>query len=186
MSKRITAAEAASYIKDGMTVMIGGFMTCGTPEKLMDAIVAKGVSELTVIANDAGLENQGIGKLVAAGLIKKMIATHIGLNPQVARLMNEGKMEVILQPQGTLAEQIRAGGAGLGGVLTPTGLGTAVADGKAVVSVDGKDYLLEKPIRADVALLLGTKVDGAGNIFYKGATQNFNPLIATAADLVIV
>jgi acetate CoA/acetoacetate CoA-transferase alpha subunit len=186
MSKKISAQEAAAQIKEGMTLMIGGFMTCGTPEGLMDAIVAQGTGNLTVIANDGGLENKGIGKLVAAGLVKKMIATHIGLNPQVGRMMNEKTMEVVLTPQGTLAEQIRAGGAGLGGVLTPTGLGTAVAEGKDVVTVDGKEYLLEKPLRADVALLLGSVVDEEGNIFYRGTTKNFNPLMATAADLVIV
>lgn len=185
MNKRITVQEAASHIKAGMTLMIGGFMACGTPEKLMDAIVAQGTGELTIVANDGGFENQGIGKLVAAGLVKKMIVTHIGLNPQIGRLMNEGAIEVILTPQGTLAEQIRSAGAGLGGVLTPTGIGTTVAEGKEVITVDGREYLLEKPIRADVALLLGSKIDEEGNIFYQGTTKNFNPLMATAADLVI-
>lgn len=186
MNKKITAKEAAALVKDGMTLMIGGFMTCGTPEALMDAIVEAGPTNLTLVANDGGLENQGIGKLIAAGLVKKMIVTHIGLNPQVGRLMNEGSMEVVLTPQGTLAEQIRAAGAGLGGVLTPTGLGTSVADGKDIITVDGKQFLLEKPVRADVALLLGSIVDEEGNVFYKGTTQNFNPLMATAADTVIV
>jgi len=187
MSKMIVSAqEAAVHIKDGMTLMIGGFMACGTPEALMDALVRNGTSNLTVIANDAGLENVGIGKLVSAGLLKKLIASHIGLNPLVGKLMNEGKLEVILTPQGTLAEQVRAGGAGLGGVLTPTGLGTSVQDGKEVITVDGKEFLLEKPLRADVALLLGSIVDKDGNIFYKGTTQNFNPLMATAADIVVV
>jgi acetate CoA/acetoacetate CoA-transferase alpha subunit len=186
MNKKLSAQEATAHIKEGMTLMIGGFMACGTPEGLMDAIVAQGTGNLTVIANDGGFENKGIGKLVAAGLVKKMIASHIGLNPQVGRLLNEKKLEVILTPQGTLAEQIRAGGAGLGGVLTPTGLGTAVAEGKDVITVDGKEYLLEKPLRADVALLLGSVVDEEGNIFYRGTTKNFNPLMATAADLVIV
>ena len=183
--KKITAQEAAALVQDGMTVMIGGFMSNGTPEILMDALVAKGVKNLTVIANDSGTPGTGIGKLVEAGAVKRLIASHIGLNPLTGQLMHDGAMEVLLVPQGTLAEQIRAGGAGLGGVLTPTGLGTSVAEGKDVVTVDGRDYLLEKPLRADVALLRGSVVDEAGNVFYKGTTRNFNPLMALAADVVI-
>lgn len=184
--KKITAQEAAAQLKDGMIVMIGGFMSNGTPEILMDAIVEKGVKELTIIANDSGTPETGIGKLIAAGLVKKLIASHIGLNPLTGQLMNEGKLKVVLVPQGTLVEQIRAAGAGLGGVLTPTGLGTAVAEGKEVITIDGKEYLLEKPIHADVALLRGSIVDENGSIFYKGTTRNFSPYMATAADLVIV
>lgn len=184
--KQITAEQAMEYIKDGMTVMIGGFMSCGTPEILMDALVAKGLKNLTVIANDTGTPDTGICKLVAAGAVKKLIASHIGLTPLTGQLMSEGKLDVTLVPQGTLAEQIRAGGAGLGGILTPTGLGTDVATGKEIITVDGRDYLLEKPLRADVALLRGSIVDEDGNIFYRGTTRNFNPLMATAADLVIV
>lgn len=183
--KKITAREAADYIQDGMTVMIGGFMSNGTPEILMDALVKKGVKNLTVIANDSGTPGTGIGKLIAAGAVKKLIATHIGLNPLTGQLMNEGTLEVELVPQGTLAERIRAGGAGLGGVLTPTGLGTAVAEGKEIITVDGKEYLLEKPLRADAALLRGSIADEDGSLFYKGTTRNFNPMMATAADLVI-
>ncbi len=186
MAKQIDAKQAAEFVKNGMTVMIGGFMSNGTPEIIMDALVEKGVKDLTVIANDSGTPGTGIGKLVAAGAVKKLIASHIGLNPQTGQLMNEGTMEVTLTPQGTLAEQIRAGGAGLGGVLTPTGLGTEVAEGKQVVQVDGKDYLLEKPLRADVALLRGSVVDVDGNVLYKGTTRNFNPMMATAADVVVV
>ena len=185
MAQMIGAAQAADMIKDGMTVMIGGFMSNGTPEILMDAIVEKGIKNLTVIANDTGTPGTGIGKLIAAGAVKKLIATHIGLNPMTGQLMNEGTLAVTLVPQGTLAEQIRAGGAGLGGVLTPTGLGTDVANGKEVITVDGKPYLLEKPLRADVALIRGSVVDQAGNVFYKGTTRNFNPMMATAADVVI-
>lgn len=186
MAKRIGAAQAAEMVKDGMTVMIGGFMSNGTPEIIMDALVAKGVKGLTVIANDAGTPNAGIGKLIAAGAVKKLIASHIGLNPQAGKLMNEGALEITLTPQGTLAEQIRSGGAGLGGVLTPTGLGTDVAKGKQIVEVDGRSFLLEKPLRADVALLRGSVVDESGNVIYKGTTRNFNPMMATAADVVIV
>lgn len=183
--KKITAQQAAEFVKDGMTVMIGGFMSNGTPQILMDALVAKGVKNLTVIANDSGTPGDGIGKLIAAGAVKKLIASHIGLNPQTGQLMNEGVIEVCLVPQGTLAEQIRAAGAGLGGVLTPTGLGTEVAAGKQTVTVDGREFLLEKPLRADVALLRGSVIDEDGNIFYKGTTRNFNPMMATAADVVI-
>lgn len=183
--KKITAQQAAEFVKDGMTVMVGGFMSNGTPQILMDALVAKGVKDLTIIANDSGTPGDGIGKLIAAGAVKKLIASHIGLNPQTGQLMNEGVVEVCLVPQGTLAEQIRATGAGLGGVLTPTGLGTEVAAGKETVTVDGREFLLEKPLRADVALLRGSIIDEDGNIFYRGTTRNFNPMMATAADIVI-
>lgn len=184
-NKTITAKEAVSFIHDGMTLMIGGFMSNGTPEILMDALVEKGVRGLTVIANDSGTPGTGIGKLIEAGAVKKLIASHIGLNPLTGQLMNEGKLEVVLVPQGTLAEQIRAGGAGLGGVLTPTGLGTGVAEGKDVITVDGKVYLLEKPLKADAALLRASVADENGSLFYKGTTRNFNPMMATAAELVI-
>lgn len=185
MNKQITADQAVAHIQDGMSVMIGGFLSNGTPEILMDALVKRGVKNLTVMANDGGTTGTGIAKLIAAGQVKKLIATHVGMNPQVAQLMNEGKLEVELVPQGTMAERIRAGGAGLGGVLTPTGLGTSVAEGKEIITVDGKEYLLEKPLHADVALLRGSIVDEDGSIFYKGTTRNFNPMMATAADLVI-
>ena len=186
MAKMISAADAAEIIDDGMTVMIGGFMSNGTPQILMDALVKKGIKNLTVIANDSGLPDNGIGKLIASGAIKKLIATHIGLNPTTGKLMNDGVLEVNLVPQGTLAEQIRSGGAGLGGFLTPTGTATPAADGKEVIVVDGKEYLLEKPLRADVSLISGSIVDENGNIFYKGTTRNFNPAMAMAADVVIV
>lgn len=185
MSKVITMAQAAEHVQDGMSVMIGGFMTNGTPQILCDAIVARGVKNLTVIANDAGFPDDGIGKLIRAGCVSHLIATHIGLNPEAGKGMNEGTMKVTLVPQGTLAEQIRAGGAGLGGVLTPTGLGTSVADGKDVITVDGKEYLLEKPMRADVALIRASRIDEDGNVFYAGTTRNFNTVMATAADVVI-
>lgn len=186
MSKYIDAKQAAELVKDGMTVMIGGFMSNGTPEILIDALVSKGVKDLTVIANDAGTPDTGIGKLVAEGAIKKLIVSHIGLNPLAGQLMNEGKMEITLIPQGTLAEQIRAGGAGLGGILTPTGIGTDLELGKEIIHVDSRRYLLEKPMCADIALLRGSIVDDDGNIFYKGTTRNFNTIMATAAELVIV
>lgn len=173
-------------IKDGMSIMIGGFLGCGSPHKVIDALVASGVKDLTIIGNDTGFVDKGIGKLVVNGQVKKVIVSHIGTNKETGRLMNEGLMEVCLVPQGTLAEQVRAGGAGLGGFLTPIGIGTPVEVGKQVISLDGTDYLLEKALRADVALLFGSVVDRKGNIYYNKATRNFNPLMAMAADLVIV
>lgn len=186
MNKIISIEQAVDKIQDGMTVMIGGFLAVGTPELLIDALVKKGVKNLTIIANDTGYPDRGIGKLIVNKQAKKTIASHVGTNPETGRQMNEGEMEVILVPQGTLAEQIRCGGAGLGGFLTPTGLGTIVENGKEIVTVDGVQYLLEKPLKADIALLLGSKVDKKGNIYYNEATRNFNPMMATAAETVIV
>lgn len=188
-NKIITAEQAADMIKDGSTVMIGGFMSCGTPEVLMDAVVKKGVKEISVIANDGGTGGDkvtGIGKLIAAKLVKKITASHIGLNKDVAAQMNAGELEVELVPQGSLAEKIRAGGAGLGGVLTPTGVGTEVAEGKQTIVLEGKEYLIEMPLHAEVALIRGSIVDKSGNVFYNKTTRNFNLMMATAADLVIV
>ena len=185
-----TADEAVAGIKDGASVMVGGFMACGTPEILIDALVKKGVKDLTIICNDAGVPGRGVGKLLTNGQIKTLIASHVGLNPEVAQRMNtdvaKDKLECILVPQGTLAERIRAGGAGLGGFLTPTGVGTIIADGKEVIKVDGRDYLLEKPLKAEFALIRGSVTDKAGNTTYNGTTRNFNPLMATAAEHVIV
>ena len=186
MNKLISIDEAVAKIQDGMTVMIGGFLAVGTPEAIIDALVKKGVKDLTIIANDTGVPDRGIGKLIVNKQVKKTIASHIGTNKETGNQMNSGEMEVELSPQGTLAERIRCGGAGLGGFLTPTGLGTIVQDGKEVITVDGQEYILEKPLKADVALLFGSKVDKKGNVYYNQATRNFNPLIATAADTVIV
>lgn len=183
--KKVTAQEAVASIQDGAVIMVGGFMSNGTPECLIDALLEKGVKDLTIIGNDSGTVGTGIGRLVAAGVVKKIIASHIGLNPVTGQLMNEGKMEVQLVPQGTLAECIRAAGAGLGGVLIPTGVGTEIEEGKEKIAVDGRTYLLEKPLKADVALIRASIADEKGNIFYKGTTRNFNPIMATAADLVI-
>jgi acetate CoA/acetoacetate CoA-transferase alpha subunit len=184
-----TAEEAVSIIGDGATVMIGGFMACGTPEVLIDALVKKGARELTVICNDAGVPGRGTGKLLANGQIKTLIGSHFGLNPEVARRMNTDvsadKLECIMIPQGTFAERIRAGGSGLGGFLTPTGFGTIIAEGKQVIVVGGKNYLLELPLKADFALIRASVADTFGNITYNGTTRNFNPLMAAAADYVI-
>ena len=186
MKKVKTIEEALKYIKDGMTISVGGFLACGTPEKLVDSIIEKGVKDITLICNDTGFPDRGVGKWVVEGIVKKVIASHVGTNPETGRLMNTGEMEVQLIPQGTLAERIRAGGAGLGGILTPTGIGTVIEEGKQKMNVNGKDYLLELPLRADVALVKGSIVDKKGNVYYKKSTKNFNPIIATAADLVIV
>ncbi|QOX64268.1 CoA transferase subunit A [Anoxybacterium hadale] len=189
-TKIMTASEAVAGIQNGATVMVGGFMACGTPEILIDALVEKGVKNLTIICNDAGVPGRGVGKLLSSGQIKTLIASHVGLNPEVARRMNtdveEDKLECILVPQGTLAERIRAGGAGLGGFLTPTGVGTIVAEGKNVINVDGKDYLLEKPLKAEFALIRGSVTDKFGNTTYNGTTRTFNPMMAAAAEYVIV
>lgn len=185
-NKIIDVADAVSKIEDGMTIMVGGFLGTGTPHTIVDALVKKGVKNLTIISNDTGIKDSGIGRFIYNNMVKKVIATHIGTNPETGRQMNEKLIEVELVPQGTLAERIRSGGAGLGGVLTPTGLGTIVADGKEIIEVDGKQFLLEKPLRADVAILLGHTVDTKGNIIYLNTARNFNPIMATAADTVIV
>ncbi len=189
-NKMMTAQEAIADIKDGAVIMVGGFMACGTPEILIDALVEKNVRDLTIICNDAGVPGRGVGKLLTNGQIKTLIASHVGLNPEVAQRMNtdveEDKLECILIPQGTLAERIRAGGAGLGGFLTPTGVGTIVAEGKQVINVGGRDYLLEEPLKADFALIRGSVTDKFGNTMYNGTTQTFNPMMATAAETVIV
>lgn len=184
--KLVSMEEAISHIKDGMTVHVGGFLACGTPESIVTALIEKGVKDLTIVCNDSGFVDRGVGRLIVNNQVKKVIASHIGTNPETGRRMQSGEMEVELVPQGTLAERVRAAGYGLGGVLTPTGLGTIVQEGKEIVNVDGKDYLLEKPIKADVALIFGTTVDEMGNVICAKTTKNFNPLMATAADLVIV
>ncbi|MBC8590096.1 acetate CoA-transferase subunit alpha [Wansuia hejianensis] len=185
MDKTISIDKAIDYIKDGMTIMIGGFLGCGNPHRLIDALVEKNVKDLTLICNDTGFPEIGVGKLIVNKQVKRLIATHIGTNPETGNQMNSGEMEVILVPQGTLAEQIRAKGAGLGGILTPTGVGTIVEEGKEKIEIEGKEYLLELPIGADIALVHGDTIDKYGNIVYYGATRNFNHLMATAADLVI-
>jgi len=186
MSKVTTIAQALENVQDGITVMIGGFLAVGTPEILIDALIAKGTKELTVIANDTAFPDKGIGKLVANRRLKKVIVSHIGTNPETGRQMNAGELQVELVPQGTLAERIRAGGAGLGGILTPTGLGTIVAEGKTVITVDGREFLLEKYLKADVALLKAHTADTAGNLLFHRSARNFNPLMAMSADIVIV
>lgn len=185
MRKAIKPAEAAELVPDGAVVMIGGFMGVGTPERLIDALVARGVKDLTVIANDAALPGRGIGKLVTARAITRAIMSHIGLNPEIQNQMMAGEVEIELVPQGTLIERIRAGGVGLGGVLTATGIGTPVEDGKRVIEIDGKPYLLELPLKADFSLIRSYQADYAGNLNYSLTAHNFNPVMALAGRSVI-
>jgi acetate CoA/acetoacetate CoA-transferase alpha subunit len=184
--KTVALADAVSIIPDGATLMIGGFMGVGTPERLIDEIVRQGKRNLTVIANDTALPGRGIGKLIDAGLINRTIASHIGLNPETQKQMIAGKMAVDLVPQGTLIERIRAGGFGLGGVLTPTGVGTIVEEGKQKVQVNGKTYLIETALHAEFALIDAFLADYLGNLSYVLTARNFNPVIAMAADTTIV
>lgn len=186
MNKRITMEEAVNLIKDGDTIMVGGFMTNGSPERLIDALVAKGVKHLTLICNDAGFPDKGVGKMVAQHQFQKIIASHIGLNKEAGRQMTAGETVIDLVPQGTLAERIRAGAYGLGGFLTPTGIGTLVEEGKQKLQVNDKDYLLELPLKADVALIFADKADELGNLCYKGSENNFNQVMAANAEITIV
>lgn len=185
MDKFITVDEAVAKIKSGMTLMIGGFLAAGTPNKIVEALSKTDVKDLTIIANDTAYPDKGIGLLITNKQVKKVIASHIGTNPNTIQQLNDKELIVEFSPQGTLAERIRCGGAGLGGVLTPTGIGTVVEEGKQKLTIDGKEYLLEKPLHADIALIGANIADETGNLIYKGTTQNFNPMMATAADLVI-
>lgn len=186
MSKVVSLNKVKGLFKDDMTIMIGGFLGCGTGETLIDALIESGAKNLTIIGNDTSFVDKGIGRLIVNNQVKKVIASHIGTNAETGRLMNEGKLEVELSPQGTLIERVRAGGFGLGGILTPTGVGTLVEENKQKITVEGVEYLLELPLRADIALIKGSVVDDFGNTIYKGTTKNFNPMIAMASDTVIV
>jgi acetate CoA/acetoacetate CoA-transferase alpha subunit len=181
-----TLEQAVAKIPDGASLMIGGFMGVGTPESLVDELLRQGKRELTVIANDTALPGVGIGKLVSANAVRKVVASHIGLNPETQKKMLAGEMEVELVPQGTLIERIRAAGYGLGGVLTQTGVGTVVEEGKRKLEIDGREYLLELPLRADFGLVQAFLCDYLGNLTYALTARNFNPVIAMAATTVIV
>lgn len=185
MSKVTTVEAAVQKIPDGAVLMIGGFMGAGTPSRLMDELVRQGKKDLTVITNDTARPGIGIGKLIDAGLVKKVVASHIGTNPETQKLMIAGDLDVDLVPQGTLAERVRAGGSGLGGVLTPTGVGTIAADNKQTVDLNGVTYLIEQAIKADFALISARSADYSGNLRYSLTSRNFNPLMALAADFVI-
>jgi len=184
MSKTIRVADAVEAIPQGSTLMIGGFMGVGSPVRLIDELVRQGKGDLTIIANDTARPGVAIGKLIVARLVRKIITSHIGTNPETQRQMLAGELEVELVPQGTLAERIRAGGHGLGGVLTPTGVGTTVEQGKRTLEIDGRIFLLEKPLRAEFALVNARRADHIGNLAYAMTARNFNPLIAMAADVV--
>ena len=186
MNKIKTIEEATALFHDGQTMMMGGFLGAGDPVLFIDVLIEKGVKDITVIANDTGFPDRGVGKLVVNKQIKKAIVSHVGTNKETGRQMNSGEMEVALVPQGTLAERIRAAGVGLGGVLTPTGVGTVIEEGKRKITIDSREYLIELPLRADIALLHAYKADKSGNLVYRRMARNFNPLMAMAADLVIV
>lgn len=186
MNKIVKPEDLKAIFKDGMSIMIGGFLGCGTPHKIIDLLIQLNIKDLTIIANDTSYVDKGIGRLVVNKQVKKVIASHIGTNSETGRLMNLGEMEVELVPQGTLIERIRAGGSGLGGVLTPTGVGTTIEEGKQKIRIQDKDYLLELPLKADLSIIRGTIVDESGNTFYRGTTRNFNPIIAMAGEKVIV
>jgi acetate CoA/acetoacetate CoA-transferase alpha subunit len=185
MRRAISAAEAAVLIPDGASVMFGGFMGVGTATRVVQALVERGVRGLTIIGNDTARPGVGVGRLIEAGCVARAIVSHIGTNPMTQQKMIAGEIEVELVPQGTLAERIRAGGGGLGGVLTPTGVGTTVAEGKQIITVQGREFLLELPIRADFALIHAHEADYNFNLTYRLTATNFNPVMALAADCVI-
>jgi acetate CoA/acetoacetate CoA-transferase alpha subunit len=182
----VSASEAVRAVKDGMTVLVPGFLACGTPETLIDALIAAGTKDLTAVCNDSAYPDRGIGKLIRHGRLRRFITTHQGTNPDMKNNPpGSGGIEVELVPQGTLIERMRAAGAGLGGVLTPTGLGTSVEQGKRKIDVDGREYLLELPLHGDVALIRAETADRAGNLIYRHTARNYNPVMATAAEHVI-
>lgn len=186
MDKRIASAdEGIADLRDGMTIMMGGFGLCGIPEKLIDAVWHKGTCELTIISNNAGIDGFGIGLLLQNRQVKKMISSYVGENKLFEQLVMSGELEVELNPQGTLAERIRAGGAGIPAFYTPTGYGTMVAEGKETREFDGRHYVLERALHADFAFVKAWKGDRMGNLIYRKTTRNFNPMMASAADYVI-
>ena len=186
MKKIISAKEAISMIKDGSSVMVGGFISCGAPDVLVDELVEQNVKELTLICNDTSVPGKDKGRLIENKQVKKLYAAHIGLNPETGRQMQAGELDVELIPMGSLIERIRAKGAGLGGILTPTGVGTIVEDNNETMVINGKKFIFEEPIDADYALIYGTKVDKFGNVAFEGTTRNLNTIMATAADTVII
>ncbi|WP_295157953.1 CoA transferase subunit A [uncultured Brachyspira sp.] len=186
MTKIISKEEACSLIKDGSRVMFGGFLACGSAISIIDLLATQNVKNLTLITNDTAFPDKGCGKLIVNKQVSKVIASHIGTNPETGKQMNNKEIDVTLMPQGSLAECIRAAGAGLGGILTPTGLGTIVEENKQIVKVKGKDYILEEAIHGDIAVIYADYADKYGNLAYNGTTRNFNPLMAMACDITIV
>lgn len=185
LNKETDWSALGRHFRDGISVMFGGFIGVGTPDGLVALLLEQGTKDLTLIGNDTAMPETGIGPLIASGRVRRAVVSHIGTNPVAGRRMIAGELDVELVPQGTLAERIRCGGAGLGGVLTPTGVGTVVEEGKTKMVVDGRAYLVELPLRADVAILKAKRADRAGNLVYERAARNFNPLMALAADRVI-
>lgn len=186
MSKCISIDKIRPHFFDGMTLMSGGFMGCGAPELIIKEILDAGIKDLTLISSDTAMIDTGVGPLIVNGRVKKLYASHIGTNPETGKRMIAGEIDVELCPQGTFAERIRAGGAGLGGILTPTGVGTIVEEGKQKLTIDGVEYLLELPLKADVAIIKADIADESGNLVFAGAARNFNPMMAMAAKTVIV
>jgi len=186
MKKIVSAQEAVSLIKEGSSIMIGGFLSCGAPDKLVDALIEQNTGSLTMIVNDTSFPDADKGRLIVSKQVKKVITTHIGTNSETGKQLNSGELEVELVPMGTLVERMHAQGAGLGGVLTPTGVGTILEENKQTMEIDEKKFIFEKPLGADVALIYGTKVDKFGNVAFFGSTRNFNTTMATAAETVIV
>jgi len=180
-----SAAEAVAQIPDGATLMVGGFGLCGIPEDLIKALHARGTRNLTVISNNAGVDEWGLGVLLKTRQIRKMISSYVGENREFERQFLQGELEVELVPQGTFSERIRAGGAGIGAFFTPTGFGTLVAEGKETRHINGRDYVLEMPLVADFAFVKAHKGDRVGNLVYRRTTRNFNPMMATAARVTI-
>ena len=186
MNKLVSKSEIIKLFHDDMTLMCGGFANRGNPRKLIDMVVESGVQNLSIISNDAGDPDLTIGRLIRSRQAKKLIASHVGMNPELGQAVLEGRMELELSPQGTLAERIRCGGTGMGGVLIKTGLGTVIEEGKQKIEVNGQSYLLELPLTAEIALVKAYKADALGNLVYRGTQRNFNPLVAMAGKTVIV
>ena len=183
--KSVSVEEAVALIPNGASIMVGGFMGVGTPERLLDELVRQQKTGITLISNDASVPGKGVGKLFEGGQVSSMIGTHIGLNPKAQQQMLANQIKVDLIPQGTFVERIRAGGCGLGGVLTPTGVGTVVAEGKEVREIDGKRYVLERPLRANLAIVRAAVADIDGNLRFYRTARNFNPIMAMAADVTV-
>lgn len=185
LSKVKSLEEALHAINHGCTLMYGGFGGIGTPPTLIEGILNKGVKNLTIIGNDTGFPHIGIGRLVSAGRVRKVIASHIGSNPNAGQMMEDGTMEVVFYPQGTLAEKIRAGGVGLGGILVDVGVGTMMGEGRETIAIDERTYLVEPALTADVAIVHALKADPFGNLVYDKSGRNYNPLVAMAGTLTI-
>jgi len=186
MKKQITVEQAVEKIKDGMTIMVAGFLSNGSANTILAQLSKKNIKNLTIICNDTSFPDKGVGVLFEPKMVKKVITSYIGANPVSQEQMNSGELEVEFVPQGTLVERVRCGGCGIGGFLSLTGKGTLAAEGKQIINVDGTDFLLEKPLRADIALIGASICDESGTLWYEGTSRNFNPIMAMAADLVIV